>query len=135
MEGEDNRLKTPEPQRTDSGSAEGEDSVSSVSLELITEEYASRRFNISESSHSNSKTNTLKEMGHNSIMPPLKASKVKIQDPIGAGFITQDLPCNFGEARILMVLDPLNGSRPCRGNMGPWANLWSPARLGPGGLQ
>ncbi|MBW0570298.1 hypothetical protein O181_110013 [Austropuccinia psidii MF-1] len=92
MEGEDNQLKTPEPQRTDGGSAEGEDSVSSVSLELITEEYASRRFNMSESAHSKSKTNDLKEMGHNSIMPHLKASKVRIQEPFGAEFITQDLP-------------------------------------------
>ncbi|MBW0486992.1 hypothetical protein O181_026707 [Austropuccinia psidii MF-1] len=33
----------PEPQRTDIGGTEGEDSVSSVSLELVTKGYASRR--------------------------------------------------------------------------------------------
>ncbi|MBW0517596.1 hypothetical protein O181_057311 [Austropuccinia psidii MF-1] len=52
---------------------------------------------------------------------------VNIQDPFGAELITQDLPCNFGEARILIVLDPLNGSR-------PGANLWShgtPGSRGP----
>ncbi|MBW0494897.1 hypothetical protein O181_034612 [Austropuccinia psidii MF-1] len=114
MEGEENKLKIPEPQMKDGGSAEGEYSVSSVSLDLITEEYASRRFNMSESAHSKSNTNDLKEVGHNSIMPHLKASRVKIQDPFGAEFIALDLPCNFGEARILMVLDPPNGSRLCR---------------------
>ncbi|MBW0530511.1 hypothetical protein O181_070226 [Austropuccinia psidii MF-1] len=87
------RVKTPEPQRKDGGGTEGEDSVSSVSLELITEEYASRRFNTSESVHFQKKeTMTSRKWGHNSIMDPLKASKVKIQDPFGAEFITQKLP-------------------------------------------
>ncbi|MBW0493376.1 hypothetical protein O181_033091 [Austropuccinia psidii MF-1] len=120
----------PEPQRTNGGSAEGGDSVSSFGLEHITEEYASRRFNMSESAHSKTKTNDLKEMGYNSIMPPLKASNVKIQDPFGAEFITQDLPCKVGEARILMVLDPLNGSM---GQfMVPW-HPWVPSKIGPRG--
>ncbi|MBW0489678.1 hypothetical protein O181_029393 [Austropuccinia psidii MF-1] len=101
MEGEDNPLKTPEPQRTDGGGTEGEDSVSSVSLELIAEEYASRRFNMSESVHfQQNKFMTSRKWGHNSIMAPLKASKVMIQDPFGAEFITQNLPYSFGEVRI-----------------------------------
>ncbi|MBW0587033.1 hypothetical protein O181_126748 [Austropuccinia psidii MF-1] len=85
MKGEDNRLKTPEPQRPDGGGAKGEDSVSSVSLELITEEYASRRFKTSESIHSIS-TNffDLKEMGAiTQLCPPSKASKVKVHTPLG----------------------------------------------------
>ncbi|MBW0580820.1 hypothetical protein O181_120535 [Austropuccinia psidii MF-1] len=70
MEGEDNQLKTAEPKRTDGGGAEGEDSVSSVSLELIAEEYASRRFKTSESVHSKSKKIDLKEMGPYLIYAP-----------------------------------------------------------------
>ncbi|MBW0517521.1 hypothetical protein O181_057236 [Austropuccinia psidii MF-1] len=130
MEGEANQLRMPEPQTKEGGIAEGEDSVSSVSLELMTKKYASRRFNTSESVHFNSKTMYSRKWGHTSMMTPLKASKVKIQDPFGDEFITQDLPCNFGEARILMVLDPLNGSR-------PWSHgtPGCPAKLGPGGLQ
>ncbi|MBW0546695.1 hypothetical protein O181_086410 [Austropuccinia psidii MF-1] len=114
MEVEANQLRTPEPQRTEGGIAEGEDSASSVSLELMTKKYARRRFKTSESVHFKSKPMTSRKWGHNSIMPHLKASEVKIQDPLGAEFITQGLPCNFVEARILIVLDRLNGSRPCR---------------------
>ncbi|MBW0567668.1 hypothetical protein O181_107383 [Austropuccinia psidii MF-1] len=114
MEGEDNLRNTPEPQITDGCGEEGEDSVSSVILELITEVYASRRFKMSELVHFKSKEIDLKEMGAITNLCPLKASKVRIQDPFGAEFMTQGLPCNFGEARILMVLDPLNGSRPFR---------------------
>ncbi|MBW0471674.1 hypothetical protein O181_011389 [Austropuccinia psidii MF-1] len=79
----------------------------------------------------NQKKLTSRKWGHNLFMPP-NTSKVRIQDPFGAEFITQGLPCNFGEARILMVLDPLNGSR-------PWAIFWSrgipgsPGNLDPGG--
>ncbi|MBW0584685.1 hypothetical protein O181_124400 [Austropuccinia psidii MF-1] len=76
----------PEPQRTDGGSAEGKDSVISVSLELITEEYASRRFKTSESVHSKSKK-------------PL---------PQGNGAITHLFPPSK-PLRILMVLDPSMG--------------------------
>ncbi|MBW0514452.1 hypothetical protein O181_054167 [Austropuccinia psidii MF-1] len=64
-------------------------------------------------STSSPKKMTSMKWGHNSIMAPLKASKMLVQGPFGAEFITQDLPCIFWEARILMVLDPLNGSRPC----------------------
>ncbi|MBW0575753.1 hypothetical protein O181_115468 [Austropuccinia psidii MF-1] len=83
MEGEDNQLKTPEPQITDGGSAEGEDSVISVSLKLIAEEYASRRFKIQNQSTPNQKKLTSRKWGHNSFMPPLKASKVRIHTPLG----------------------------------------------------
>ncbi|MBW0587281.1 hypothetical protein O181_126996 [Austropuccinia psidii MF-1] len=69
-------------------------------------------------------------------MPPLKASKVRIHTPLG---ITQDLPCNFGEARILMVLDPTNGSRPYMVSLlvlgqflAPWSP-WVPSKTGPRG--
>ncbi|MBW0496951.1 hypothetical protein O181_036666 [Austropuccinia psidii MF-1] len=64
-------------------------------------------------------------------MAPLKASKVNIQDHLGAEFITQDLPCSFGEARILMVLDPLNGSRPCRWKLGQGPIYGTMEPLGP----
>ncbi|MBW0536035.1 hypothetical protein O181_075750 [Austropuccinia psidii MF-1] len=53
-------------------------------------------------------------------------SSVIVQDPFGAELISQDLPFNFGEARILMVLDPLNGSR-------PWATFLVPSKIGPRG--
>ncbi|MBW0521911.1 hypothetical protein O181_061626 [Austropuccinia psidii MF-1] len=54
-----------------------------------------------------------------------------VQDPFGAEFITQDLPCNFGEARILMVLEPLNGSRP-RATFLSHGTPGSPDKLVPG---
>ncbi|MBW0585882.1 hypothetical protein O181_125597 [Austropuccinia psidii MF-1] len=58
--------------------------------------------------------------------------------PFGAEFITQDLPCNFGEARILIVLDPINRSRPYRVRfgfgpiLGPLVPL-GPQKIGPRG--
>ncbi|MBW0536339.1 hypothetical protein O181_076054 [Austropuccinia psidii MF-1] len=75
---------------------------------------------------------TSRKWGHNSIIPPLKASKVRIQDPFEAEFITQDLPCNFREARILMVLDPLNGSpaklvvEASNSPHSPWTTAYAP---------
>ncbi|MBW0510587.1 hypothetical protein O181_050302 [Austropuccinia psidii MF-1] len=96
----------PEPQRTDGGGAEGEDSVCSKKM-------------------------TSREWGDSSMMAPLKVSKVVSQGGFGTEFTTKDLPCNFGEVSILMVLDPLNGSR-------PWATLLVPRtpkvpeKLGPG---
>ncbi|MBW0577513.1 hypothetical protein O181_117228 [Austropuccinia psidii MF-1] len=66
---------------------------------------------------------TSRKWGITQLCPPLKASKVKIQDPLGAEFITQDLSCNAWEARILMVLDPLNGSVPSK--LGPGGPFWS----------
>ncbi|MBW0569672.1 hypothetical protein O181_109387 [Austropuccinia psidii MF-1] len=86
----------PEPQRTDSGGAEGGDSVSSVSLELITEEYASRRFKTSESINSISKKLTSRKWGHNSIMPPLKASKVRIHTPLRLNSSPRASPATLG---------------------------------------
>ncbi|MBW0531433.1 hypothetical protein O181_071148 [Austropuccinia psidii MF-1] len=85
-------------------------------------------------STSSPKKMTSRKWVHNSIMAPLEASKVLVQGPFGAEFITQDLTCSCGEAKILMVLDPLNEPR-------PWATFWShgtpgsPEELGPGGLQ
>ncbi|MBW0574928.1 hypothetical protein O181_114643 [Austropuccinia psidii MF-1] len=51
--------------------------------------------------------------------------------PFGAEFITQDLPCNFGEAKILMVLDPINGSRPYLVSFGSGPILGPLVPLGP----
>ncbi|MBW0503957.1 hypothetical protein O181_043672 [Austropuccinia psidii MF-1] len=41
----------PEPQRKDGGRAEGEDSVSSVSLELMPRDYGAEKFNPSDFAH------------------------------------------------------------------------------------
>ncbi|MBW0593403.1 hypothetical protein O181_133118 [Austropuccinia psidii MF-1] len=82
---------------------------------------------------------TLKEVGHNSIMVhPTQALKVNTQSPPWPGFITQCLPCNFGEAMVLVVLDPPMGPGHVGEVMGDRANLWShgtpgsPENLGPG---
>ncbi|MBW0580690.1 hypothetical protein O181_120405 [Austropuccinia psidii MF-1] len=70
-------------------------------------------------------------------MPPLKASKVKVDTPLGLNSSPRASPETLGEARILMVLDPMNGSRPCMVKNGNWANLGplghpgSPSNLGP----
>ncbi|MBW0584111.1 hypothetical protein O181_123826 [Austropuccinia psidii MF-1] len=101
-------------------------------------EYPSRRVKTSNQTMSNS-NKTLKEVGHSSIMaPPTQALKVNTQSPPWAGFITQGLPCNFGEAMVLVVLDPPMGPGHVGEVMGHGANLWShrtpgfPANLGPG---
>ncbi|MBW0554225.1 hypothetical protein O181_093940 [Austropuccinia psidii MF-1] len=48
-----------------------------------------------------------------------------VQDPLGAEFITQDLPCSFVEARILMVQ--------AMGHfLVPW-NPWVHSEIGPRG--
>ncbi|MBW0594192.1 hypothetical protein O181_133907 [Austropuccinia psidii MF-1] len=86
----------PEPQRADGSGAEGEDSVSSVSLELITEEYECRRFNMSESVHSKSKEIDLKEMGAITHLCPLKASKVRIHTPLGLNSSPRASPATLG---------------------------------------
>ncbi|MBW0520677.1 hypothetical protein O181_060392 [Austropuccinia psidii MF-1] len=101
---------------TDGGGTEGEYSVSSVTLELMTKEYASRRFKASEVNHFKPKKNDdLKEVG-------LKLNDGPPQSPFWTEFTTQDLPCSFWEVRILMVLDPSNGPR-------PW-DPWSPRKFG-----
>ncbi|MBW0509333.1 hypothetical protein O181_049048 [Austropuccinia psidii MF-1] len=87
----------PEPWRTDGDGAEGEYSVISVSLELMTKEYASRRLKESDLNHFKPERNALKIL------------KVVSQGPCWTEITTQDLPCKFGEVRILMVLDSSNG--------------------------
>ncbi|MBW0564719.1 hypothetical protein O181_104434 [Austropuccinia psidii MF-1] len=105
MEGEDNQRKMAEPQRTDGGGAEGEYSVSSVSFKLITEEYASRRFNMSESVHFQQKE-----------------------------FMTSRPPLQLWGGKDLIILDPLIGSRPWA-YLWSHSTPGYPAKLGPGGLQ
>ncbi|MBW0494061.1 hypothetical protein O181_033776 [Austropuccinia psidii MF-1] len=58
--------------------------------------------------------NFIKEVGHNSIMVPLKVLKVMIQGLFWVKITIQNLPLHFGEVKILMVLDP-----------GHWGEGWS----------
>ncbi|MBW0575828.1 hypothetical protein O181_115543 [Austropuccinia psidii MF-1] len=57
----------PEPQRTDGGSAKGEESVSSVSLELMAKELYSRRIHCIRILHSNAE-DFINEPGHKPAM-------------------------------------------------------------------
>ncbi|MBW0587828.1 hypothetical protein O181_127543 [Austropuccinia psidii MF-1] len=72
----------------------------------------SRRFKTSKSVHYNTKEVELKNRAITNLWPPLKASRMKVQGPFGAAFITVGLPCIFEEAMILVALDPINGPRP-----------------------
>ncbi|MBW0589504.1 hypothetical protein O181_129219 [Austropuccinia psidii MF-1] len=79
-----------------------------------------------------------RKWGHNSIMPHLKASKVKVHTPLGLNSSPRASPATLGEAKILMVLDPFNGSRPYMVKIWQWAisgplgHPGSPANLDPG---
>ncbi|MBW0484315.1 hypothetical protein O181_024030 [Austropuccinia psidii MF-1] len=89
----------PEPQRIESGITEGEDSVSSFSLELMTKYHASRRIQ-------GIILCTLRVEGHNSIYGPLKVLNVGLQGPLGPHSSIQNLPSTLGKVIFLMVLDP-----------------------------
>ncbi|MBW0474350.1 hypothetical protein O181_014065 [Austropuccinia psidii MF-1] len=90
----------PEPQRTNSGAAEGEDSASSFSLELMAKDCAGRIIQGFRMMHSKPE-NSINEDGQNPVMAP----------QFWPQSITQDLPFNIGEGQSLMVLDPQNRPR------------------------
>ncbi|MBW0507796.1 hypothetical protein O181_047511 [Austropuccinia psidii MF-1] len=65
-------------------------------------------------------------------MAPLKVLKMKIQGPLGFKSPPKTSPSTFGEVRLLMVLDPLNGPMPGGGIFGLWAIIlgpWTPWSL------
>ncbi|MBW0486575.1 hypothetical protein O181_026290 [Austropuccinia psidii MF-1] len=86
----------PEPQRTDGGGAEGEESVSSVSLKLMAKELCNRRIQCFRILHSNPEDDT--EASHGpSTWAPINHPRPSLQ---------------YWGRSYSMVLDPLNGPRP-----------------------
>ncbi|MBW0473746.1 hypothetical protein O181_013461 [Austropuccinia psidii MF-1] len=84
----------PEPQRTDGGRTEGEESVSSFSLELMTRDYGSRIIKAI-------RLCTSRVWGHNSFYGLLKVLNVVLQGPLGLQSEIQDLPFSSGEVTFL----------------------------------
>ncbi|MBW0569707.1 hypothetical protein O181_109422 [Austropuccinia psidii MF-1] len=99
-QGKLNQLRMPEPERTDSGSREGEDSVSLVSLELITRDYGSRRIQANILCTSSLKKSS-RSWGHNSFYGLLKVLNMGLQGPLGPQSTIQDLPFSSGEVTFL----------------------------------
>ncbi|MBW0579033.1 hypothetical protein O181_118748 [Austropuccinia psidii MF-1] len=60
------------------------------------------------------------------MMAPLKLLKVVSHCLSWTEATTQDLPCSFGEVRILMVLDPSNGTPEAPENSGSGGLQWPP---------
>ncbi|MBW0512658.1 hypothetical protein O181_052373 [Austropuccinia psidii MF-1] len=96
-QGKLNQLRKPEPERTDSGSREGEDSVSLVSLELITRDYGSRRIQSIRLCTSSLKKSS-RSWGHNSLYGLLN---VGLQGPLWPPSTIQDLPFSSWEVTFL----------------------------------
>ncbi|MBW0472088.1 hypothetical protein O181_011803 [Austropuccinia psidii MF-1] len=91
----------PEPQRTESGGTEGEDSVSSVSFELITRDYGRRKIQSIRLCTSILKKSS-RVWGHNSLYGLLKVLNV------GPQSTNQDLPFSSGEVTFLDGPGPLS---------------------------
>ncbi|MBW0461553.1 hypothetical protein O181_001268 [Austropuccinia psidii MF-1] len=80
-----------------------------------------------------SEENALKEVGTiTQRWPPPQSPSGGESMSLWTEATTQDLPCNFGEVRNFMGLDPFNGPM---GPLKPPANLGSGVKFGPGGLQ
>ncbi|MBW0499976.1 hypothetical protein O181_039691 [Austropuccinia psidii MF-1] len=91
---EPNQLRMPEPQIADSGGTEGEDSVSLVSLELMTRDYGRRRIQAV-------RLCTSRVWGHNSFYGLLKVLNVGLQGPLRPKSTIQNLPFSSGEVTFL----------------------------------
>ncbi|MBW0508531.1 hypothetical protein O181_048246 [Austropuccinia psidii MF-1] len=92
----------PEPQSTDGGSAEGEVSVSSISLELMTKYYASRRIQDVRIMHFK-RENFVKEVGTLLNYGPPQSPQNKDTRSSWAQITTQDLPFSFGKVRFVSL--------------------------------
>ncbi|MBW0584481.1 hypothetical protein O181_124196 [Austropuccinia psidii MF-1] len=119
------------PERTDGGSREGEDSVSSVSLEIITRDYGSRRSQAIRLCTSSLKKSS-RVWGHNSFYGLFKVLNLRDQSTI------QDLPLISGEVTFLdghgpPSMGPGHIGKNCIWELFfvPWTHE-APKNLGPG---
>ncbi|MBW0495372.1 hypothetical protein O181_035087 [Austropuccinia psidii MF-1] len=111
-----------EPQREDGGGTKGEDSVSSVNLELITRDDGRRRIQAIRLCKS-------RVWGHSSFYGLPKVLDVGLQDPLGPQLTIQYLPFSSGEFRFLDGPGPLSMAQGHIGEkftMGFFLDPWTP---------
>ncbi|MBW0531705.1 hypothetical protein O181_071420 [Austropuccinia psidii MF-1] len=101
----------PKTQSTEGGSTEREDSVSSVSLELMTKDLCKQKNSRHQNNALQALKNSSKKWGHNLMMGPSESSKIRIQGLLGLKSLPKTSPSPLGGQVLdeprLGPIDPL----------------------------